>query len=745
MDEQREQTEPDAASNIAPVLGPVRRAPLSLGSVGVAQEAVGRYGASAEESIPSRATLVRAVARFKWTAAIVFVSGSTILLTGIWVLMVPKYRASALLLVEPVMARLLDKTEDTGLIPMYQQYRKSQAGLVTSSVVLDRVLDHAEVRGTAWFKAAPQSPVEYLRPVKSPSDRLREDLVIAVPLNTHFLEISLSTYKAGEAKLIVDAVAQEYIDYSRQARRDADKQLLDPLERLRKKFDGEVAKFEGDSARYEEQLQNSTPAGALERRRVNLEDYQTRLQSVAAEKGKAMERLVQMTSDENATSQPSPLVYHLDPEWQRRSEALERAKHELDVAGDSLGDANPAVRKPKKEVEYADKMLRRREEQLDQEASLGIAQARSTTSAKGLRQQISEIDSEQKWLLEQFERAQDEYEPFFQAAQALAQSRKKLEGAESELKRVLRRIFELEQKRELPATIQKIGAAVEPSVPEEDKRLSRSLLAVVGAAFAAVLATLLRQRMSASILEANEARTGASPPVLLGHLSAHPANSSLPIEECRFQAESMRVIRTALLFRLMDSDRPVVQITSAGPGAGKTTFAVMLAKSLAKCGKRVLLVDGDIRKPALAERLAVAACPGLLDLLNQNVTEELAIRQTDQPGLSILPAGTEPRNEDAEAITNGMFCTLLKRWRERYDIVLLDSCPIMSGADAVILAGNVEGTIMIVREGHCTRAGVLEALLRLNNCHGTLIGTVFIGSKPGIGYGYPQYSSAAAP
>ena len=743
MDDQREQTEPHAPSNTAPVLGPLRRAPLSLGSAGLVQEAVGGYGARAEEPIPSSAKLVRAVARFKWTAAIVFVSGSTILLTGIWMLMVPKYRASALLLVEPMMARLLDRTEDTGLIPMYRQYRQSQASLVTSSVVIDRVLDRTEVRVTDWFKAAPQSLFDHLRSVKPPRDRLREDLVVTVPRNTYLLEISLSAYKPGEAKVIVAAVAQEFLNYSLQTRGDADKQLRGPLDKLKNQFDADVAKHERISALYEKELQNRTPDAALERRRQKLENYQVRLQAIAVTKKKA-EQLAQVLSDETATSQPSLLGYDLDAEWQRRSEALERAKLELDVVRDSLGDSNPAVRKPKRELEYAEKMLRRRERQLDQEASLGITQAEPITT-NSLRQQIIELDSEEKSLQEEVERAQGEYEALFRTAQELAQTRKKLLFAERQQERVLRRIFELDQKRELPATIQMIGDAVESSAPQKDKRFSRSLIALVGAAFAAVVATILRQRMSARILEASEARTGTSPPVLLGHLSAHPPNSSLPIEECGIQLESMRVIRTALLSRLKDSDSPIVQITSAGPGAGKTTFTVMLGKSLAKCGKRVLLVDGDLRKPALAERLGVAACPGLHEVLNQSATEELAIQQTDQPGLSVLPAGTAARNEDTEAITNGMFCRLLKRWRERYDIVLLDSCPIMSGADAVILGEHAEGTIMIVREGHCTRTGVLQALLRLNNCHATLIGTVFVGSQRSIGYGYPYYGDAAAP
>jgi tyrosine-protein kinase Etk/Wzc len=245
---------------------------------------------------------------------------------------------------------------------------------------------------------------------------------------------------------------------------------------------------------------------------------------------------------------------------------------------------------------------------------------------------------------------------------------------------------------------------------------------------------------SSQVQEANEVR-GATRGAFLGYLMLQRNTEMAELEASPALSEAIRMVRTALLYRLeADAGGHVVQLTSAGPGSGKTTTAILLARSLAQCGKHVLLVDTDIPRPALAERLLLSAAPGLLELLDGRETEDRAIRPTTVPGLHVLPTGRASHAHQVEALANGAFSALINKWCHEYDVVLLDSPPLLASADAAILARHAAGTVMVVRERHCERQALVEALARLSAAGGTLLGTVFVGSSQpalyGYGYGY---------
>ena len=208
------------------------------------------------------------------------------------------------------------------------------------------------------------------------------------------------------------------------------------------------------------------------------------------------------------------------------------------------------------------------------------------------------------------------------------------------------------------------------------------------------------------------------------------------------------MVRTALLERIEKGRDNVVLITSAGSKAGKTTVAILLAKSLAHCGKRVLLVDADLRNPSLSKRCDVSNNPGLIDVLSKQTHDKDAITKNGVGGLHILSAGTLNAAHDPELLANGRLQANLDRWRRDYDVVVLDTAPVMPVADARILSRAVDGTVMVLREGHCRRDDVIEALAILSTSGSPLLGTVFVGSRHRAGYspyygGYYNYQVAA--
>ena len=188
------------------------------------------------------------------------------------------------------------------------------------------------------------------------------------------------------------------------------------------------------------------------------------------------------------------------------------------------------------------------------------------------------------------------------------------------------------------------------------------------------------------------------------------------------------MVRTALLNRIQSDGTSAVLITSAGPNVGKTTVAINVAKSLAECGKHVLLVDADMRNSDLSDRMGIQSGPGLVAVLRGEATDEDALVQSDIVGLSVLPAGTIEARSDAELLANGKFEGCLSRWRETFDVILFDAPPVLPVADAQILSSHLDGTILVTRERHCHRDEIEATLTQLEASGGRLLGTIFIGS-----------------
>jgi len=204
--------------------------------------------------------------------------------------------------------------------------------------------------------------------------------------------------------------------------------------------------------------------------------------------------------------------------------------------------------------------------------------------------------------------------------------------------------------------------------------------------------------------------------------------------------ESIRFVRTALLSRLDGQDSTTVLVTSADAGTGKSTFTMMLGKSLAQTGKKILMIDADFRKMALTKRFNLSDKSGFLESLYCKSVDKRHIFPTETFGLSIIPAGK--RGNDSmlfEETANGAFKACIGQLRHQYNIILLDSSPILPVADATILSSQVDGTIMVERELVSRRENVINALARLGSAGGRLLGTVFVGSGDNEGYGYDYH------
>ncbi|HKP61997.1 MAG TPA: polysaccharide biosynthesis tyrosine autokinase [Polyangiales bacterium] len=204
-------------------------------------------------------------------------------------------------------------------------------------------------------------------------------------------------------------------------------------------------------------------------------------------------------------------------------------------------------------------------------------------------------------------------------------------------------------------------------------------------------------------------------------------------------AESCRTIRTNLTFMSADRPRRTLVITSANPREGKTTVTMSVAISLAQSGKRVLLVDTDLRKPRLHRALGKTLGKGVTTVLVGELSAKEAIQETEIPGLSFMASGPIPPNP-SELLHTSQFKQLLTDLSKMFDQVIFDSPPLAAVTDAAIIAPQVDSAILIVHSERTSRDALRTALRQLRDvgCQptGAILNEVDLSTHR---YGYGSY------
>ncbi len=215
----------------------------------------------------------------------------------------------------------------------------------------------------------------------------------------------------------------------------------------------------------------------------------------------------------------------------------------------------------------------------------------------------------------------------------------------------------------------------------------------------------------------------------------------------RYQlVESYRNIRSSLLYMPLEGARPkTLLITSAIPNEGKSTIATNLALVMAFAGMKTLLIDGDLRRGAIHEKLGLQREPGLTDVLNKTLPWREAVRTTGTENLSFLPRGKSVP-QPSEYLLNPFTDTLLQELYASYDYVIMDSSPVLAADDTASLAPKMDATLFVVRLGFTSAKMSRKALEILDkrqaNVPGVILNFVDTTSPEFVYYQYPEYYHA---
>lgn len=206
-------------------------------------------------------------------------------------------------------------------------------------------------------------------------------------------------------------------------------------------------------------------------------------------------------------------------------------------------------------------------------------------------------------------------------------------------------------------------------------------------------------------------------------------------------AEAYRSVRTALQFSTSKGVPRVLLVTSSGAEEGKSTTALTLARNFASLGKRVLLIEGDLRNPSLKRTMGADAQFGLSNLLSGSSTIAETVMHTSDPLLDVIYSGPLPPNP-TELLSGSKLVSLLSVASEQYGQVIIDGPPILGLADAPILSNAAGGTLLIVHSGKTRISSAQVAVKRLKAAHAHLLGSLlthYDARVAGYGYTYDSY------
>jgi len=203
--------------------------------------------------------------------------------------------------------------------------------------------------------------------------------------------------------------------------------------------------------------------------------------------------------------------------------------------------------------------------------------------------------------------------------------------------------------------------------------------------------------------------------------------------------ESLRSLRTSLYFAKLNAKNNMLLVTSPGPGAGKTFVSMNLATVLASAGKRVLVIDADLRKGRLHKLLGIQAKPGLSDLIIGDKDFNEVIHKTDINNLFVLTAGAISQ-KSSELLMQEKFENVLEKISGHFEHIIIDSPPVLAVTDAAIIGCYTAATLLVVRDAQSPLREIEQSVKRLEHAGVNLRGVVYNGMKTSRSrYGYGKY------
>jgi len=622
----------------------------------------------------------------------------------------PKYRARTLIQVAPPNPTSLTVTDalvSTGNPVRDRQFFNTQLNVLVSRTLGERVVEKLKLKDQPPFKDSPDAPGLLMKHVT----------VEPIP-ETFVIELAVNHQDPKEAALWANTLADTYIDYSLEGQVESAKRayqwvterLADTQKDMQEHQDQLLKSYQGQDLFVPE---GSVSAVTTSITKLNEDHVQAQARRIALE-AELQEIADMRRRDRSLDSVPQVAA---DAQIIDMNGKLQALSLDLSRLKEKYKEAHPEVQKIQVQIDQ----IRR------------AKQARAVQIEEALRAEYRQLQRRESELKQAIDG---------QKSQAVAQSRKLTEleslkkraDASTNLYSVL---LQKLNETNIAASIQnnnvrlldKAMVPLSPIWPQKQKVAILSLLLglVLGGGY-----VLLRDLVENTIKDAEDVERYL-------HLDLLAAVPRYTKDNTQLATEAYQTLRTALLFGRRDDRGQVVLITGTAPGEGKTTTLVNVAKLLAVSGESTVVLDCDLRRAQLHTRLGLQREPGLTDYFVKHLDMTALIQPTRTKNLFALTAGPLPPNPPG-ILTRPDVVTSLDQLRRHFRWVLIDTPPIASVTDALLLARHVDMAVLVIQHNKVDKKVVKRSLAALRkvqpNVLGAVLNAVDIKTK---GYHYYYY------
>jgi capsular exopolysaccharide synthesis family protein len=698
----------------------------------------------APQPLPPEAPTVNLLAsvRRRWyLVVVVTIAVSALALPAIWLLVEPHYLVQGAVKVSPVIEGVLGTYTSPGELTGYGDFVNTEAAMLTSSgPMLQLIADDLAGRNLPFVRGEPQNRIEELLacvwPMKrnvGPTRILREAIadrtITAGPVpRTQLLAVAMRSTHVEEAKTIVDSFLRNYMARYTSNTADADGKALTRLESQAKETLKAIMDQRDQIRALADEFGTVTLAPRQEmefnvQARLMTELIQLEAQRIAAEANVGLLEKVQKTelSPEQAMSLRREYV-NSNPLVSELSKSVVAMEQDLIVAQQTHQPGHPALVQRQAMLEAFKKRLDAQRQELEQEYDSGMEgrlQEAARQHVVTAKMDLERVNAHYTALKDRVNRQDDQAQKTGRKNLDIQDRQFKLQVDQEMYDTLARRIKTLQMEQQRPARVE-IGYWADVA-ETNDRRVQLATAAVIGALACGFGLAFLRDRMDKTLQTPEDVTRQLDLRVLGTTTSSRALKPALFAEQI---AGDYQTIRTNLGLSYDGGLPRKLVVSSAGTREGKTTFAVNLATSLAKSGKKVLLIDGDLRKPDVGQMLNVPKDSGYLQDVLLGGDPSGSVYVSPSSGLHILAANPRHMADPYELLTSSTAAEQIERLAREYDHVIIDSPPALAFPDALVWAKLADAVVLVSFAGQTTAPDLKEARERFTRGRARVLGTV---------------------
>jgi capsular exopolysaccharide synthesis family protein len=645
---------------------------------------------------------------------------------------VPVYAASTQIYIQRRTSPLsmTDMTELT-----LTNYLLTQCDVIRSSTVLQQALDSAEIHRARSLEG-----------VDSPVGLLKASVLATAGKNSDIITISAESQYAEDAAIFANSVRTAYVEYEKKMHVNSATEIVNALERERQREDTDFTQVANDMSEFK----RANPTMSMEGARgsnILLETLETLANDLTTAQLDYMQSKVEYEAATADANNPTKIQFLMKLRGlnvgsdgsaviRDQIQQLEFALADMKVA---YGSEYPAAQQMERRLErlraqVMDTDAKSVKDYLDTLKNLTETHKRKVEGLQGQFNIQQEAARDLNDKVAQYQKMQ----------MRLNRDEKVLDYLNSQIKN-----FQIAvNNSDTGSNVTTLEVAKPNLVPVRPNRPQALAIATALGLMAGLAGALLLDWMDHRIRSGAEVESLLGLPILgtiphmMGKRSPMERGQEIHMYPKSEVAESYRTIRTGIRFGVTDASSRTLLVTSPSPGDGKTTVASNLAIAIAQTGKRVLLVDGDCRRPMMHRVYGTKEDHGLASVLAGQSDLASAIHHSSTENLDILPCGPLPPNP-AEMLNSETFTTLLREMSGQYDQVIVDSPPVAPVTDARILAAACDSTILVIRAEKTSRRVAEHARDALASVGAVVLGVVVNdaprGRSGGSNYGHYHY------